>query len=76
MGDNFSKIRIFNIKEYELQVFANGQWDTFYKGDLIGACKIIQLPVALQAEKLKLKIFQSSGKPSICHIAVANQQNK
>lgn len=76
LGDNFSKLRIFNIKEYELQVFTNGVWDTLYKGDLIGACKIIELPVAVQAEKIKLKILQSSGKPSICHIAVANQQNK
>jgi alpha-L-fucosidase len=76
LGDNFSKLRIFTVKEYELQSFANGEWDTFYKGDLIGACKIIYLPNEIIAEKIRLKIIQSNGKPSICHIAVAKQSSK
>ncbi|MFY7899221.1 MAG: alpha-L-fucosidase, partial [Chitinophagaceae bacterium] len=28
LGDNFSRIRIFNVKEFELQEFKNGEWDT------------------------------------------------
>ena len=74
LGDNFSKIRLFTIKEFALQYFANGQWDTFYTGDAIGACKIIHLPNEITAEKIRLKIIQSNGNPSICHIAVAKEK--
>ena len=35
LGDNFSKIRTFNIEEYELLSFSNGEWDTFYTGDFL-----------------------------------------
>jgi len=76
LGDNFSLLRIFSIKEFELQSYSNGQWDTFFKGDLIGACKIIKLPVEITAEKLRLKITQSNGAPAISHISVSNQSSK
>lgn len=76
LGDKFSKMRIFKVKEFELQSFANEQWDTFYKGDLIGACKIIHLPKDITAQKIRLKIIQSNGNASICHIAVSKQSSK
>ncbi len=76
LGDNFSKIRNFKIKEYELQSFLNERWDTFYTGDLIGACKIIQLPSEITAEKIRLKIIQSSGMPSISHFSVSKKSSK
>lgn len=75
LGDNFSKMRMFKIKVYELQSFANGHWDTFYTGDLIGACKIIHLPNDITAEKIRLNIVQSNGNASICHIAVSKQSS-
>ena len=76
LGDNFSKQRIFAIAEYELASFSNGQWDTFYKGDLIGPAKIIALPAEISAEKLRLKITKSNGIPSISHISVSKQSSK
>lgn len=76
LGDNFSQLRIFNIREFELQSFNNGYWDTFYKGDLIGACKIINLPVEITAEKIRLKVIQSDGTPGISHFSVSKQNSK
>lgn len=76
LGDNFSKIRSFKIKEYELSSFLNGFWDTFYTGDLIGAAKIIQLPNEFQAEKIKLRILKSDGLPSIGHFSVSKETTK
>lgn len=70
LGDGFSNIRIFKIKEFELQSFHNGKWDTFYTGEIVGACKIIRLPEKIIAEKLRLKIIKSDGTPSISHFAV------
>lgn len=71
LGDNFSKIRTFKIKEYELLSFSDGIWDTFFTGDLIGSAKIIKLPNEVTAEKIKLRILKSEGNPSICHFAVS-----
>jgi alpha-L-fucosidase len=76
LGDNFSLLRIFKITAFELQSFHKGEWDTFFKGDLIGACKIINLPIEITAEKLRLKITQSNGFPSISHISVSKQSSK
>ncbi len=76
LGDNFSKQRVFNIQEFELQSFSNGVWDTFYKGDIIGPCKIIYIPTVLSAEKIRLKITQSNGIPSISHISVSMKSTK
>jgi alpha-L-fucosidase len=76
LGDNFSKIRIFKVKEYELQLFSNNNWDTFYTGDLIGACKIIELPMELTGEKIRLKIIKSNGFPSISHFSVSKKSTK
>ena len=76
LGDNFSKIRTFKIKEYELLSFSNGIWDTFYTGDLIGAAKIIKLPTEITAEKIKLRILKSDGSPSICHFSVSKESSR
>lgn len=76
LGDNFSKIRTFKIKEYELLSFSNGVWDTFYTGDLIGAAKIIKMPTEITAEKIKLKILTSEGNPSISHFSVSKESTK
>jgi alpha-L-fucosidase len=76
LGDNFSKIRSFKIKEYELLSFSNGVWDTFYIGDLIGATKIIKLPTEITAEKIKLKILKSDSNPSISHFSVSEESSK
>lgn len=76
LGDNFSKIRTFKIKEYELLSYSNGVWDTFYTGDLIGAAKIIKLPNDITAEKIKLRILKSDGNPSICHFSVSKEATK
>lgn len=76
LGDNFSKIRSFKVKEYELQSFSNGIWDTFYTGDLIGACKIIRIPSEITAEKIRLKILKSDGAPSISHFSVSKESTK
>ncbi|MFY7901262.1 MAG: hypothetical protein ACOVNY_13820, partial [Chitinophagaceae bacterium] len=66
----------FNVKEFELQEFKNGEWDTFYKGENIGACSIIKLPVNITTNKLKFKILKSTGLPAICHLAVSNESSK
>lgn len=76
LGDNFSLLRIFKITGFELQSFHNGTWDTFFKGDGIGACKIINLPFEIVAEKIRLKITQSNGAPAISHISVSKQSSK
>jgi alpha-L-fucosidase len=76
LGDNFSKIRTFKIKEYELLSFSNGVWDTFYTGDVIGATKIIKLPTEITAEKIKLKILKSEGNPSISHFSVSKEATR
>ncbi|WP_310557876.1 alpha-L-fucosidase [Flavobacterium sp.] len=76
LGDNFSKIRSFKIQEYELLSFSNGIWNTFYTGDLIGAAKIIKLPNEITAEKIKLRILKSDGKPSISHFSVSKEATK
>jgi alpha-L-fucosidase len=76
LGDLFSKIRIFKVKEYELQSFSNGIWDTFYTGEIIGAAKIIKLPNEITADKIRLKILKASGFPSISHISVSKEATK
>lgn len=72
LGDNFSKIREFKIKEFELEIYSNGNWDTFYTGTQIGSCKIINLPKKIATEKIRLKILQADGNPSISHFAVSD----
>jgi alpha-L-fucosidase len=76
LGDKFSKIRTFNIEEFELLSYANGTWDTFYTGDIIGATKVINLPNVILAEKIKLRILKSKGSPALFHIAVSKQSSK
>ncbi len=76
LGDKFSILRKFKVAAYELQYFHNEKWDTFYVGDVIGACKIIHLPITIRAEKMKLKIVKSTGNPSIYHIGVSEQKRK
>jgi alpha-L-fucosidase len=76
LGDKFSVLRVFNIKEFELQSYSDGKWDTFYKGDLIGACKIIHLPTEITVEKIRLKITASNGAPGISHFSVSMQSSK
>lgn len=76
LGDGFSSIRIFNIQEFELQSYANGAWNSFYTGETIGACKIIQLPIYIKCDKIRLVIRKASGPPSICHIAIADNASK
>ncbi len=73
--DEFSRIRVFNVTEYQLLSFCNGKWDVFYTGDLIGACKTINLPEEIKAEKIKLKILQSDGLPSISHFSVSQKSS-
>lgn len=76
LGDNFSKIREFKIKAFELQAYSNGNWTTFYTGTEIGSCKIITIPKTIETEKIKLKIITSDGKPSISHFAVSNSASR
>lgn len=76
LGDNFSKQRIFTVTEFELESYSQGQWDTFYKGDFIGPCKIILLPTKVIANKLRLKITKSNGIPSISHLSVSQQSSR
>lgn len=71
LGDSFSSIRVFKIKEYELQNYNNEKWNTFYTGDLIGACKTINLPEKINAIKIRLNILKSDGLSSISHFAVS-----
>ncbi len=75
LGAGFSYTRIFTIKEFELQSFKNDKWDTFYAGDLIGACKTINFPEEISTTKIRLKILQSSGPPSISHFAVSKKSS-
>jgi alpha-L-fucosidase len=76
LGDNFSKMRTFKVKEYELLSYSNGVWDTFYTGDIIGATKIVKLPTEITAEKIKLKILKSNGNPSISHFSVSKEATR
>lgn len=76
LPDGFSKIRTFRVEEFELQKWADGKWDTFYAGAGIGACKIINLPEELSAEKIRLKIIRANGAPSISHFSVAQNSSK
>ncbi|MDY7395399.1 alpha-L-fucosidase [Aureibaculum sp. 2210JD6-5] len=76
LGDFFSKIRIFSVTEYELQNFDKGKWETFYVGDKLGACKIIDLPMQMEAEKIRLKIVNGTDIPSISHFAVSKKSTK
>ena len=76
LGDGFSSIRIFTIQEFELQSFTNGKWTSFYTGEHIGACKIIQLPINIVSEKVRLLIRKASGPPSISHISIADNTSK
>jgi alpha-L-fucosidase len=76
LGDNFSKIRTFKIKEFELQIFTNGNWDVLYAGNQIGSCKIINLPKKITTEKIRLKILQADGNPSIDHFAVSDSATR
>ena len=76
LGDYFSYIRTFSIREYELQSFSNGKWDTFYTSDLIGACKTIRFPEEMVAEKIRLKILRSDGVPSINHFSVSKNSTR
>ena len=71
LGDGFSKIRTFKIKAYELHYMYKGVWDVLYIGDSIGACKIINLPEAITAEKIKLKITQADKNLAISHVEVS-----
>lgn len=71
LGDGFSNMRDFKIKEYELQLFTNNEWVTFHMGDYIQACKIINFPIILKGSKIRLNIIDSEGNPGIYHFAVS-----
>lgn len=76
LGDNFSKIREFKVKEFELQMYTDGNWETFYSGTQIGSCKIISLPKKIATEKIRLKILTADGNPSISHFSVSDSATR
>lgn len=69
LKDGFSKIRRFRIQEYSIDVMQNGQWETIYSGQEIGACKTIHLPKKMNANSIRLSIKKASAPPKINHIS-------
>ena len=76
LGDDFSSIRIFRIGNYELQAYTDDKWTSFFKGDSIGACKIIKLSMPLTAQKIRLTILDAGGAAGINHISVAEDRKR
>lgn len=75
LSDGFSTIRNFHVQHFSIEVF-DGTWKSVYKGDEIGACKIITLPKYEHAAKIRLNITASNGIPSISHFAVSDTKSK
>ena len=76
LGDGFSNLREFRIKEYQLQVYHHEEWTTFYTGDYIQACKIINLPLVIKGNKIRINILNSEGNPGIYHFTVSLNSTK
>lgn len=75
LGDGFSTIRNFHVQKFSIEVF-DGAWKTVFKGDEIGASKIIKLPKYVEASKIRLNITSSNGIPSISHFALSDSKSK
>lgn len=73
-GNGFTNLRQNRIQEYAVDAWQNGEWRTLYCTDTpMGDCKVIRLPQATQAEKVRLRVLKASAPPSIYEMNVIDR---
>ena len=53
------------IEAFEVDRWANGQWETFAKATSIGACRLIRTESDIKTTRLRLRITQSAACPAL-----------
>ncbi len=65
-ADGFSNKRINRIRSYRIDAWLDEHWECIYISDEpMGDCKVIRFPRTYRAEKVRLKVLDSSLPPSI-----------
>jgi alpha-L-fucosidase len=72
LGDGFSQTRLFNIREFYLDVWHDNDWKTIHSGTTIGAAKVLHFSEKITTDKVRLRITQASGPPSLYHFSVSD----
>lgn len=73
LPDGFSQIRNGRIKEYSIDIWQNGQWQTIYFGtEPMGDCKVIRFPKKYTTSKLRLNILKATAPASVYELSVIN----
>ena len=74
LGDGFSRIRTYRTRAFALDAWRDGKWETIHTGTEIGAARVIRFPKMLTAAKLRLRITDASGPPSILQFSVSAEK--
>ena len=73
-ADFFTSKRVNRIKEYEIDIMKDGNWEAIYVSDEpMGDCKVIRLPQSYQTSSLRLKVRDSSDCPSINELLIVKE---
>lgn len=71
LPDGFSQVRNGRIKEYTIDIFTKGVWQTIFLGtEPMGDCKVIQLPKNYTASKMRFKVVKATAMPSLYELSV------
>ena len=65
-ADGFSNYRTNRIKDYQIEIWKDGKWETIYRSDVpMGDCKVIHFPYSYRTSQIRLNILKASAPPSI-----------
>ena len=65
-ADGFSNYRTNRIKDYQIEIWKDGEWETIYRSDVpMGDCKVIHFPYSYRTSQIRLNILKASAPPSI-----------
>lgn len=74
LGDGFSRIRTYRTRAFTLDAWQDGKWETIHTGKEIGAARVIRFPKMQTAAKLRLRVTEASGPPSILQFSVSAEK--
>lgn len=65
-ADGFSNYRTNRIKDYQIEIWKDGEWETIYRSDVpMDDCKVIHFPYSYRTSQIRLNILKASAPPSI-----------
>jgi len=72
LGDNFSQVREFAVRKFAIEALQAGEWKVIHQGAEIGAVKTIRFPSLQTADRLRVRIRESTRPAGMRHIEVSD----